>query len=145
MKLVSFAGCQFLVRLMGCYAVSHGSQLYIEVTVQCRCPLKWIFIRLLSGLSVKNLSPTGFKLFSQTGEHVRSLITYPFDHKLVTACVKFKAFSVCVFKSSQLKYWLALMILLSYFVMVINITVNKTFSIHDSVKQLFITQCFQQK
>ena len=92
-------------------------------------------VGLFKAYYVNNLLLTGFELFLRQVKHVKSLFLYPFSHRATQSTINFLVFI-------PLKLLAKIMTNIYNFavtiVMFINITINKTHSIYDSVKKMFM-------
>ena len=77
----------------------------------------------------------GFETFSQQVKHVKNLMLYPFSHGATQAAITFLVFIPLKMLAKILAsgYDFAANI-----VILINITIDKTHNIYDSVKKLFM-------
>ena len=79
----------------------------------------------------------GFEIFSRQVKHVKSLLHYPFSHEATQSAITFLFFIPLKILAKILAsgYDFAVNI-----VILINITIDKTHNIYDSVKKLFMQQ-----
>ena len=77
----------------------------------------------------------GFELFSGQVKHVKSLMLYPFSYRAAQSRINFLVFITpkLLAKILASAYYFAVNI-----VMLINFTINKTLTVYDLVKKLFM-------
>ena len=80
--------------------------------------------------TTNNLFLRGFEPFSRQAKHVKSLMLYPFSHRAIQSAIKVLVFIPLKLPGKTLAsaYDFAVNI-----AMLINITNNKTYNIHESV------------